>query len=81
MFTFVAILIGGVFATNALIDDETIRLLNTLANFGTIVLLIWRERYLRRHVEPKVDAVVEKVEAVADATGANGWDGNERRGD
>lgn len=64
------------------VDDELYRLLNTVANLGTVALLLWHQRHVRKQLEPKVD----KVEAIVtrslderDPSTPDTWNGKERR--
>jgi hypothetical protein len=55
LFESIAIAIFGVGVFGIAVDDELYRLLNTVANLGTVALLVWHQRHVRRELEPKVD--------------------------
>jgi len=58
-------LFGTIFA-DVMFSEEWIRVANTFLNFLTIALLVFRERHIRKDLQPKVDEVVEKVKHVED---------------
>lgn len=73
----IAMVISGV-----VIDDEFYRLLNTFANMGTLWLLIWHQRHVRKELEPKVDKVeriVTRKLGTRNPSPPQHWDGTERR--
>lgn len=85
MFELVAALVIGSLLFGAVSDDEVVRLINTLANLGTVALLVWHQRHVKRELEPKVDdavAVVKRKLGDRDpGCDPNGYTGPERRKD
>lgn len=84
MFTAIAALICATIALGGavVVDDAFYRLLNTVANMGTVVLLVWHQRHVRRNLEPKVDqtaAVVNRTLGERDNAHPETYRGPDRR--
>lgn len=84
-FELAAALVIGSLLFGAVGDDEIVRLLNTVANLATVMLLVWHQRRVRTELEPKVDdalAVVKRKLGDRDpGCDPNGYTGPERRKD
>jgi hypothetical protein len=69
----VLLLLGVVFGVSLSVDAETARLLNTIVNFATLVLIYWH----RREVKPKVEKIEENTDHL-EAALANSLPGGRR---
>lgn len=54
MFVTAAAIVITTTLLGVVVDDELYRLLNTIANFTTVALLVWHQQHVRKHVEPEV---------------------------
>jgi hypothetical protein len=54
MFELVALLAVASLMFGVIADEELFRLVNTLANFATVALIVWHQQHVRRKLEPEV---------------------------